>query len=70
MNAYETQRTLPVVGLVDVLEVKFTPEESERLHRMGDQQRRQRLKDLGLQLTDTYYWTNDSEGNVYYYEVI
>lgn len=65
---YNTQRE--IAGLVvDVLEMKFTPEESQRFHTMSDAGRRRWLQDAGFTV-DTYYWTNDQEGNVYYYEAV
>ena len=70
MSAYKAKRDIPYLGMMDVLEVKLTPEESQRIHSIPDLARRERLQSLGMKLSGNYYWTNDSEGNVYYYEVL
>jgi len=69
MSAYTNQREIAGIGAVDVLEIKLTPEASKRFHAMSKAAQRRWLQDAGLS-ADTYYCTNDSDGNVYYFEEV
>ena len=67
MKAYSAQRTIDGLGEVDVLEIKLEPLQSMRFHSMSKDAQRRWLQDAGLK-AETYYCTNDSDGNVYYFE--
>lgn len=67
MKAYSAQRDIAGLGEVAVLEIKLTPEQSKRFHGVSKTAQRRWLQDAGLK-AETYYCTNDSDGNVYYFE--